>query len=256
MAIDISHRNERYSRKIVLSPKNAGGLSGSIVKLIAIAAMLIDHIAWAFVPFGSIAGQAMHIVGRITAPVMCFMLAEGYHYTRNVRAYALRLGVFAVISHFAYGYFHWGTLRPFHSTSVIFTLLLGLMALVLKDSQRLSMNAKYGLTLIIALVSMLCDWGGIGVVWIVLFHMYRWDRKMQIKSFCIATAIYIIIDTIFCAFMGRWYNDLFQVGIFLAVPLLMKYNGRRGKYGMKWLFYVLYPAHLALLGIIKYVVLK
>ena len=43
------------------------------LKTIAVFAMLIDHIAWAFVPTASPAGQAMHFVGRLTDPMMAFL---------------------------------------------------------------------------------------------------------------------------------------------------------------------------------------
>ena len=33
----------------------------------------------------------------------------------------------------------------------------------------------------------------------------------------------------------------------LALPLLLLYNGKPGKYRMKWFFYIFYPAHLAIL---------
>ncbi len=39
---------------------------------------------------------------------------------------------------------------------------------------------------------------------------------------------------------------------FLSIPLLFQYNGERGKWkGMKWLFYIYYPAHLVVIGIIR-----
>ena len=66
------------------------GLTGNALKLIAVLCMLIDHIAWAFVPTASAAGVVMHIIGRITAPVMCFMLTEGYRYTSNFKGYVRR----------------------------------------------------------------------------------------------------------------------------------------------------------------------
>ena len=67
------------------------GLSAHTLKIIAIIAMTIDHIAWAFVDACSAAGILMHLVGRLTAPIMCFFIAEGYAHTRNANRYALRL---------------------------------------------------------------------------------------------------------------------------------------------------------------------
>ena len=73
------------------------GLTANTLKYIAILAMLIDHVAWAFVPTYSVLGQVMHIIGRTTAPIMCFFIAEVYYHTRNVKKYALRLFVFTLI---------------------------------------------------------------------------------------------------------------------------------------------------------------
>ena len=75
------------------------------LKVIAIVAMTIDHIAWMWVPATSPEGQIMHTIGRITAPIMCYLLSEGYIHTHDVRKYTLRLGITAVISAFAFCFF-------------------------------------------------------------------------------------------------------------------------------------------------------
>ena len=89
-----------------------GFLNRNQLKYLVIAAMLIDHIAWAFVPTASLLGQVMHIIGRLTGPTMAYMLAEGYRYTRSVKKYAMRLGIFAVISWLPFSYFESGGIRP------------------------------------------------------------------------------------------------------------------------------------------------
>ena len=79
-------------------------LNANHLKLIAIIAMTIDHVSDLIYPgFPAEPGaMALHIVGRLTAPIMWFFVCEGYYYTRNVKRYMLRMGIFAVISHFAY----------------------------------------------------------------------------------------------------------------------------------------------------------
>lgn len=80
------------------------GLNSNQLKLIAIIAMTVDHLTWVIWP-GYQTGWpqlALHCVGRITAPIMWFFIAEGYHYTHSFKKYALRLLLFAVVSHFAY----------------------------------------------------------------------------------------------------------------------------------------------------------
>lgn len=256
MAIDISNRPDRPQRRIYIRQKNVGGLSSDALKLIAVAAMLLDHIAWIFVPFESILGQAMHIIGRITAPIMCFMIAEGYHKTRDPIKYAKRLGLFAIISHMPFVYFVYGEFNPLHNTSVIFTLFLGLVALIIQDSPRFEPPVKSVIFLVICLVAMIGDWGGFAVIWIYYFSVFRHDRKKQIKYFSVISAIMIVINFVKCLFMGAaWYDNLFQAGVFLAAPLLMKYNGVRksGKAG-KWFFYIFYPAHLAAIAVLRYMI--
>lgn len=81
------------------------GLSAYQLKVIAIVAMTIDHIAWMWVPTVSLLGQCMHTVGRITAPVMCYLLVEGYIHTHDIKRYTMRLGIFAVISALSFLFF-------------------------------------------------------------------------------------------------------------------------------------------------------
>jgi uncharacterized membrane protein len=51
------------------------GLTSNALKMIAIAAMTIDHLAWEFFPGYSTDGVAllMHVIGRLTAPIMVFL---------------------------------------------------------------------------------------------------------------------------------------------------------------------------------------
>ncbi|MDY3655163.1 MAG: TraX family protein, partial [Ruminococcus callidus] len=54
-----------------------------------------------------------------------------------------------------------------------------------------------------------------------------------------------------------WWLAFFQVGIFLVFPLIQfGYNGKSGskKPFHKWFFYVFYPLHLLVLGILRWVV--
>ena len=76
------------------------------IKLLAIVAMTIDHMAWLVFPGYSKAPLAllMHLIGRMTCPIMCYFIAEGYYHTRNIHKYTFRLFLFAVISHFAYSF--------------------------------------------------------------------------------------------------------------------------------------------------------
>lgn len=147
------------------------GLNSNQLKLIAIIAMTADHLTWVIWP-GYQTGWpqlALHCVGRITAPIMWFFIAEGYHYTHSFKKYALRLLLFAVISHFAYT-FAFGipfipfTKTAFNQTSVIWSLFWGLMLLKMNDSDKLKGWQKAVIVVLVCLISFCSDWSCIATV--------------------------------------------------------------------------------------------
>lgn len=76
------------------------------LKLIAIIAMTVDHVCDLVYPGFLVEPMAigLHFVGRLTAPIMWFFVCEGFYYTHDAKKYMLRMGIFSVISHFAYCY--------------------------------------------------------------------------------------------------------------------------------------------------------
>ena len=101
------------------------GISGSTLKMIAIVTMLIDHIGAAVLARllmvnglgeldqtstdaivqwlsanGALYGTytAMRMIGRVAFPIFCFLLVEGFLHTHDVKKYAMRLGLFALLS--------------------------------------------------------------------------------------------------------------------------------------------------------------
>lgn len=245
------------------------GIAANTLKLIAIFAMLIDHIAWAFVPLGSVLGQVMHTIGRLTIPIMCYFIAEGYYHTRNVKKYALRLGIFALISWLPVMFFETGKLQISFGnvestamrfpTSVIYTLFLGLISLIVWDSKKFKQHIKVVLITLICIASLLGDWALFAVLWILNFHINYGDLKKQMRAFR-NIAIFIVLGPLlkfFNVLGGNWWEQIFQVGLFFAIPLLSQYNGElngRVKFNknFKWVFYVFYPLHLVIIGLFKY----
>lgn len=124
--------------------KRAQGFNANQLKVIAITAMTIDHVISVIFPDYPTDWRLilLHIVGRLAAPIMWFFIAEGYHYTHNVKKYAFRLFLFALISHFAYNFAFGIPFIPFQTTvfnqtSVIWSLAWGLVGLVVMDSPKL-----------------------------------------------------------------------------------------------------------------------
>ena len=232
-------------------------LNSNHLKFIAIAAMTVDHIADLLFPNFSAhpAAIVMHIIGRITAPIMWFFICEGFHYTHNFKRYLGRMAIFAVISHFAYCFAFGINFLPFsdgdvlNQTSVIFALCGGLCALwVMHGKNELKAWQKYALLILTDLVTFPADWSCIAVMAILSMYEKRGSPEKQTRDMLIWVTIYAAV--IFFA-MNKT-QGLIQLGVILIYPFIKAYNGERGKAKhTKWLFYIYYPAHLAIIGILR-----
>ncbi len=247
--------------------KNLKLLNSNALKFIAIFAMTLDHIAWAVFPGYPTEALPviLHIIGRITCPIMCFFIAEGFYYTKDIKKYTARLFVFAVISHFAYifasnSFVDWKSFIPFYygeilnQTSVMWPLAWGLVMIRIEKSQKIkNVWLKMLLVLLICIVSFPGDWSCIASLCVLAIGSNRDNFKKQMIWMTGFVAIYSIVYL----FSFDLVYGVIQMGVVLSVPLLMMYNGERGKNPkvnkiMKWFFYVYYPLHLFIIGIIKY----
>lgn len=241
---------------IIEQEKKLKGMDATTIKFIAIAAMLIDHVAWAFVPTYSALGQGMHIIGRITASIMCFFIVEGYHHTKNIENYILRMAIFAIVSHLPFVFFETGYISLFGNTGVIYTLLLGLLALVAYNNIK-SKPLKILAILALCLLAMFGDWMCITILMVLNFEKFRGDFKKQAIGHIIISILVVVGLPLLSGQAQYIYSQLFQLGMILALPILYFYNGQKGEFAVKhkkfskWVFYIFYPAHLLILGLLK-----
>lgn len=240
-------------------------LNSNAIKLIAIIAMTIDHIAWMLYPSYSkeLLPMILHIIGRLTCPIMCYFVAEGYHYTKDVNKYTARLFLFAIISHFPYmfasmNYVDWKSFIPFYygdvlnQTSVMWSLAWGLVMLRAAESKRVKDGIKPLLIILICLISFPSDWSCIAALCILAFGTNRGKFRTQMLWMTFYVAIYA---TVYFFALDKVYGFI-QVAVVLAIPIMMMYNGQRGKNPkvnklMKWVFYIYYPLHLLVIGCVQ-----
>ena len=91
-------------KKIEIINKNA-------LKYIVIVLMLLDHISYLF-PLNNPIVMFIGFISRLTAPTMALSVAEGYHYTRNVKKYMKRLFIFSIISYIPYVLYRTESILP------------------------------------------------------------------------------------------------------------------------------------------------
>ena len=232
------------------------GWNGNQLKLIAIIAMTIDHLAWTLAPGYSTEWWVLlcHLAGRLTAPIMWFFIVEGWHYTHDVRKYTLRLFLLALVSHFAYNFCFGIPMLPFregsffNQTSVAWSLAWGLVLLRIHSNEKTASWLKFALTILICVISFPSDWSCVASMAILYMGVSRGDFKKQMVWMMVWSAVYALV---YFLFLDRLYG-LLQLGTCLTIPLLRRYNGRRGHWkGMGKLFYVYYPLHLARLGLLR-----
>lgn len=228
-------------------------MSGSALKWIAVITMFIDHLAAGvlsrylginWTEEGYRLYSLMRGIGRIAFPIFCFLLTEGFFYTKNRRRYALRLGVFALISEAPFDLLFRGRFLEFGYQNVFFTLFIGFVTMTTMDASR-RMAAENALPAGGAAVAaaageatvaflgmaaaefMRTDYGALGVMSILVFYVFRKNRMSQIIAGCLAFV---------------WW----EAPALLAFLPIALYNGKRGR-NIKYFFYLFYPVHLLLL---------
>ena len=230
------------------------GLNRDTLKYIAIFAMLLDHIAWYLLEFSSPTAQAFHIVGRITAPIMCFFLAQGYMYTHALPRYFGRLAVFAALSQVPWYFLHPG--KGWLTFNFLVTMIFSLLAI---HAWATIGNRLLRVLAVAACVAATwyCDWHCYAPLWCLCFYVFREDKGRQLLSFCGVALVYIeeaVRTRLHAGYtvLGALRGASFTLGVFLAIPLLLQFNGRKGRFAWsKWVFYLFYPLHLAILAILQ-----
>lgn len=248
------------------SPTHRIGLTSNALKTIAIVAMLIDHLAITFVPYGTLLWIIMRFIGRFTAPIMFYQSVEGYHHTRNANRYTLRLASFAVISYIPYLYFAFGALPNadnFYNLNVIFTILLGTLAVRARNELK-NPVLKIVTILPLLMLSVIGDLAYMCVIMMLTMDYFYGNFKHQAFAYLlIIMGLNGLLPLFLQPLIGLVYEKAFDfaaywpmvIGFGLLIPiyLISAYNGRKGNSSglSKWGFYIFYPLHLLILGLVK-----
>lgn len=230
-------------------------LSSNALKVIACICMLVDHVGLVLMDNR----WYMRSVGRIAFPIFAFLIVQGFVHTSDIRKYILRLAVFALISEIPFDLaIHDSLLYP-GAQNIFFTLAAGLIAVYALDSRGSLGGWGIEIALAAALISefLRFDYGIAGVGIIVVFYWCEKQKQKEPPVYAdsdgeisyfglrqnIEAVIISALTYILCLGMRQLY------ALLALIPINM-YNGKRGSWNLKYVFYLFYPVHLLIIWII------
>lgn len=204
------------------------GLNSFQLKVLAMASMLVDHVGALLFP----ENMVLRCIGRLSFPIFCFLLVEGFFHTRNVYKYMTRLGIFALVSEIPYDLAFYGTVFEPGRQNIFFTLFIGLAVMCILEFQREWIIKILEIMLAMWFAEIFhTDYGFKGILLICWFYLLKEHLAVKLLG-------------------GALWNFLTNVrvqyyGAAAMIPIGL-YNGRKGP-GMKYFFYAFYPVHLLML---------
>ncbi len=237
-------------------------LTGNMIKIIAAVLMVIDHI-------GVILGQAdgiLRILGRLSMPLFAYMIAEGAKYTKNKVKY---LGMIAGLATGCQLVYYFALNDTYMCILVTFSLSIALIYalnfvkwahfsgkgnLVTKIVSPLFFIGLVALVYYLTTVLMI-DYGFFGIMMPVFASItdmrgYEIPEKARwIESHYVRVGLMTIpmLLRMIDSELIMWYS-------LLALPILLLYSEKRGRWKMKYFFYVFYPLHLVIIFVV-YIIL-
>lgn len=231
----------------MLNKQDLRCISGNQLKLLAMAAMTLDHIGVALLP--QVAW--LRWAGRLAMPIFAYMIAEGCRYTRSRGRYLAQLAALAALCQVVY-FVAMGSL--YMCILVTFSLSVCLIWLLDTAMKRNTMRhwlAAFGSFWVIYFLSQVLpallpgtdyaiDYGFVGIclpvmIWLGRNAGQRW-----------------LLTALGLGMLGWYYGGSQWLGLLALIPLAL-YSGQRGKRPMKYLFYIYYPAHLAVIHLLSLV---
>ena len=217
-------------------------------------------------------------IGRIAFPIFLFLLVEGFLHTSSLLKYGVRLLLFAVISEIPFDLANNGTVLEFSYQNVFFTLLLTLVAMAGYEAveNRFGKDNKVLAVLLCIVVFIITttaasllrtDYASAGVGMGTVIWFLRKKRSAQPLALMAFIIMYCILQTYFDSASGtgpvinfvRFYFDnisFVEVLCVAAYLFITRYNGERGSFLPKYVFYAFYPVHMLILTGIRYLMFK
>ncbi len=227
-----------------------------MLKLIACIFMIIDHLNYGILHNYMIA-HAMDIlpdtyktmnsiyeagrgVGRLAFPIFCFFLVEGFVRTRNVKKYAIRLFIFALVSEIPFDLGLYGVPFKWNHQNIILTFFIAL--LMLMTLKYLEENTL-GLSNAVKYLACICAVIAFADAAYLIKTDYSW------KCMLLASVLYFTRSAGTFRLLAGAIATCWEKYGSISFLLLYFYDPEvRPKH--KYAFYIFYPAHLVIIYLI------
>lgn len=245
------------------------------LKLLALFCMLCDHLSkvvlsgGVLLPFIGTEAElwlrtVLEVIGRIAFPIFAWFTAEGCRKTKHPEKYLLRMLLFAILSEAPfqlcfYGAGYLGFQLGCHN--VIFTMLLAACGIFGGQLLKKLIPEVPAYLISGGIVTALgwllhTDYNAWGVGLILMLYYLQNEKAKLLFLLCWCT----VFELIWHGYNGTtliWlvhesdYKLILQwLGMLFSVGFLATYQGEKGR-SAKWLFYIIYPAHLLLFYFIR-----
>lgn len=258
------------------------GLDAYKLKIFALIFMLLDHVntylsysthtylGWPKWP------EFIGMITRFVSPLFLYLMIEGFYHTRSRKKYLTRLftaGVIMMIGNVTINYLFLNVRGhadeiSFHSLIQghdIF-LTLGFCFAIVWCLENLKARNNIPLSSILLVVCALFGMFNEGGIYLVPFTVIIWFLRKKKTTMCLGILIFCLL-LLLKALVGYnpavvdsfyayiCYDD--QWAMAAVIPFILLYNGERGKNTpfTKYMFYVIYPIHLWILMIVKYMIM-
>lgn len=221
------------------------------IKVLAIVCMVMDHVGLFFFPKLLI----MRLIGRVAFPLFAWFVANGARHTRNINAYFGRLLLLALVTQAPFWYANRLIGSPALYFNVVFTLCLGLIAIMVMQKVA---NRWLWLSAVVVCAAIATlfhsDYGAAGVLSVVAFYLFSNNfRGMALAQIFIMGVFPMlifqlkfngIINLSHFYLSSRWE----YLGL-LSLLVILVYNKERGIRD-RYLFYIFYfLQYMTILGV-------
>ena len=250
-------RQEAYvmtAPDLTRSGRPAGNTATTWLKIIALVFMFMDHAGKMLLP----GVPEMRMIGRAAFPIYAWCMIVGFHYTRSVPKYLLRILIVGLASQPLYNL---ALNHTWENPNIFLTLFLGLCALWgIREKKYLSQIWAPAAALALAVV-LKADYNWKGVLLFILLYAVRDSRPgiaaVMVAYFLFWGSFYGVTKSFFGfsfdltglpPFLSQPLSSLLRLETYalLSLPFILV-RFRKDLKLPRWVGYALYPAHLALL---------